>query len=130
MIILTIRTDKKISEVGVFKKNKKLMYLKWLAHRDLSKTILLMIEKILVQVGVDKKEIKAIVFYKGPGSFTGLRIGATVANTLAYSIPAKIVSLSGKNWIKEGIAKILQGKNEIKAQIDYGAKANITKPRK
>lgn len=41
-------------------------------------------DEILKDAGVDQKEITAIAAAKGPGSFTGLRIGLATAKTAAY----------------------------------------------
>ena len=62
------------------------------------------------------KDITEITFMSGPGSFTGLRIGATIINTLASELSIPLYDHHG-----------------TKHQIiipDYGRPANISKPRK
>jgi tRNA threonylcarbamoyladenosine biosynthesis protein TsaB len=49
-----------------------------------SQMVLPMIEELLAQYKLKITDIKAITVATGPGSFTGLRVGATVANTLGY----------------------------------------------
>ena len=80
MLILTIRTDKPEAEIGLFEDNKQLAYEMWQAHRELSDTIHKKIEKLLKSQKKDWQNIDGIVCFKGPGSFTGLRIGLTVGN--------------------------------------------------
>ena len=48
-----------------------------------SETLLPMIDEILRMTGKDVSELTAIAVSKGPGSFTGLRIGASLAKGLA-----------------------------------------------
>jgi len=70
------------------------------------------------------------VVYKGPGSFTGLRIGISVANALAYGLNVPIVSTTGKDWQLQGIDRLKKGKNETSAVPDYGSEPHITLPTK
>jgi len=53
-----------------------------------------MIKSILEENNITVKDIKNIVAVNGPGSFTGLRIGLSVAKTMAYSIGIPIYLIS------------------------------------
>lgn len=126
-MILTVRTDNPEAEIGLyFRAGQKRQYKKWQAHRQLSETIHKEIAQLLEAEGLDWSGISAIVCYKGPGSFTGLRIGLAVANTLAYSLNVPIVSTADSGWIKGGIAKIANGDNEFTALPEYGRSPHIT----
>lgn len=52
------------------------------------------IQQVIVDSGLDKSAINAIVVAKGPGSYTGLRIGVTVAKTLAYAMNVELYGVS------------------------------------
>jgi tRNA threonylcarbamoyladenosine biosynthesis protein TsaB len=130
MIILTVKTDQPVAEVGLFEDEKKLTYETWEAHRTLTDTIHLQIKKLLNTQNKTWADIGGIVVFKGPGSFTGLRIGFTVANTLAYVNKAPIVSTGGSQWLQNGVAKLLSGEDEHIALPEYGANAHITVPKK
>lgn len=58
-----------------------------------SQMVLPMIEKILAQHKLKLTDITAITIATGPGSFTGLRVGATVANALGYILD---ITVNGK----------------------------------
>jgi len=94
VIILTIRTDKPQSEIGLYNDAKQLGYITWEAHRQLAETIHSKLGEILKSQGLKMADIRGVVAYEGPGSFTGLRIGISVANALAYVLGLPI---SGKN---------------------------------
>jgi tRNA threonylcarbamoyladenosine biosynthesis protein TsaB len=49
-----------------------------------SQAVLPIIEALLADQKLQLKDITEITVVTGPGSFTGLRVGATVANALGY----------------------------------------------
>lgn len=51
-----------------------------------SQVLLPLINKILKKNKLKFKDLKGIEVEIGPGSFTGLRVGVSVANALAYSL--------------------------------------------
>lgn len=128
-MILTLRTDKPEAEIGLYDGNNRLSYDTWEAHRSLATTLHLRIKKLLEADNSDWDDITGIVYYKGPGSFTGLRIGATLANALAYANSVPLVAVNGEKWIEGGLAKLEAGKNET-ALPEYGSEPHITAPRK
>lgn len=130
MLVLTIRTDNPQAEIGLYDDENQLSYLKWDANRTLSTTIHQKIEKLLQDQNTVWKNLDAIVCYKGPGSFTGLRIGLATANSLAYGLHIPIVSQSGENWKSAGIKRLHQLENEQVSLPFYGQDAFITSPRK
>jgi len=130
MLILTIRTDKPEAELGLYKDNEQVAYHSWQAHRQLAETIHTEIKKILEAEDYKLSDLNAIVAYKGPGSFTGLRIGLSVANALANSLGLAIVGETTDDWIKLGIEKLMKGENQKIIVPEYGAAPNVTKPRK
>lgn len=82
--------------------------------RDLAEKLLKYIHDKLQENGKDFDDITEITFMSGPGSFTGLRIGATIVNTLAQELDIPLYDHHGK-------------KRPIIIP-DYGHGANITKP--
>lgn len=51
-----------------------------------SQVLLPLISKLLDRESLSLKDLKAIEVSTGPGSFTGLRVGVSVANALGYSL--------------------------------------------
>ena len=70
----------------------------------------------LTENKADWKDLTELHYFTGPGSFTGLRIGACVINALADQLNIPIYDQNGK-------------KHEI-VMPEYGREANISKPRK
>lgn len=102
----------------------------WESDKTLAKWLLGYLDKILKEHGKIWTDISAIGVFEGPGSFTGLRIGLTVMNTIADSQNIPIVGARGENWQDEVLAKLQAGTNEKIVLPFYSRGANITKPRK
>ena len=62
-----------------------------------SQTLLPMIELVMKQAELDVKELDGIAVAEGPGSFTGLRIGAATVKGLALAINKPIIPVS-RQW--------------------------------
>jgi tRNA threonylcarbamoyladenosine biosynthesis protein TsaB len=130
MLVLTIRTDKPEAEIGLFEDSVQQAYTKWYAHRELSVTLHQKIQDLLASVSRTAAEVDGIVGFAGPGSFTGLRIGLTVANALAYSLQKPVVASSGEDWIITGINRLQNGESIGIALPEYGAPVHITQQKR
>lgn len=130
MLILTLRTDSPEAEIGVYEDDKQLAYQTWQAHRELAATLHRRIDELLTTQGKTLQDIQGIVCFQGPGSFTGLRIGLTVANTLAYSLKIPIVGDMDDDWITQGVKRLQKGDQDTIVMPEYGAPVHITQPKK
>lgn len=88
----------------------------WESGREMAEKIFTFIHDKLIENQADWQDITEITFYSGPGSFTGLRIGAAIVNTLANQLQIPLYDHRG-----------------VQHQIilpDYGRPANISQPKK
>lgn len=88
----------------------------WKSGHDLARDLLSFIHEKLQQNGADWKDLTELHYFTGPGSFTGLRIGACVINALADQLNIPIYDQHGNK------TKIVMP--------EYGREANISKPKK
>lgn len=130
-MILTLRTDSPVAHIGLYAKDgRQLSNHTWQADRQLARDLLGVIETQLAKNAASFATLSGIVVFEGPGSFTGLRIGLTVANTLAYAQNIPIVGAQGDDWIALGLAALQKGKNARIVLPHYGGEPNITQPKK
>ncbi len=52
------------------------------------------IEDVLARVNIKPSELDAIAISEGPGSYTGVRIGVTLAKTLAWTLQKPLIGIS------------------------------------
>jgi tRNA threonylcarbamoyladenosine biosynthesis protein TsaB len=128
MTILTIRTDNPEAEIGLFDGDTELAYIRWQAHRQLAETLHGKIRDILAASSLTLQDVEGIACYAGPGSFTGLRIGLTVANSLAYALEVPVAAATGDDWIVGAISKMQSGQASGPAMPEYGAEVHVTLP--
>jgi len=130
MKVLCIRTDKPEAEIYIYDGQAKLAAYKWQAHLRLAETLNEKILKILNKSSITYDELGGLAIYKGPGSFTGLRIGISAANSLAYGLGIPIIAKGGEDWLSESIKALESGQNDNIALPEYGAPVRTTRPRK
>ncbi|HEX8351034.1 MAG TPA: tRNA (adenosine(37)-N6)-threonylcarbamoyltransferase complex dimerization subunit type 1 TsaB [Hymenobacter sp.] len=104
--------------------------LAWTAHRQLAETLHRQIDDILAGQGMSLQDVQGIVIYEGPGSFTGLRIGMSVANALGYSYGIPVGGFGGSQWRQDGLRALSSGDSPKIALPEYGSAVFVTAPRK
>lgn len=102
----------------------------WRADRELAEKIFSYLEEKMTYIDKNWNDISGIGIFKGPGSFTGLRIGAAVCNTVAHTKHIPIVGVSGDDWREKALQRLKNGENDKLVLPDYGRPARITSPRK
>ncbi len=94
-IILTLDTSTKNCSVALFNGNKIIAFKEQnsddYTHAE---QLTLFIEEVIKSANLTLKEIEAIAISKGPGSYTGLRIGTSTAKGLCYALDIPLISIS------------------------------------
>jgi len=102
----------------------------WQADRTLAKGLLGYLQAQLALHGKGFGDVSGIGVFQGPGSFTGLRIGITVLNTIADAQNVPIVGVTGDDWQQQALTRLQSGENDTMVLPFYGSEAHITTPRK
>lgn len=102
----------------------------WQADRELARGLLEFLLTTLRSHDSSLGDIEGIGVFRGPGSFTGLRIGATTLNTVAASERVPIVGTGGDGWRDAALDRLRSGEDDKIILPFYGRDARITQPRK
>ncbi|MCW9733869.1 tRNA (adenosine(37)-N6)-threonylcarbamoyltransferase complex dimerization subunit type 1 TsaB [Avibacterium sp. 20-15] len=91
--LLALDTSTEACSVALWHKGE-ITHLDELAQRTHTKRILPMVDEILNQSGITLNQVDALVFGRGPGSFTGVRVGAGIAQGLALGADLPVIPIS------------------------------------
>jgi tRNA threonylcarbamoyladenosine biosynthesis protein TsaB len=83
-----------------------------------SERLLPMIEALLAEAGVSLRQLDAVAFGAGPGSFTGLRISCGVAQGIAYAIDRPVVPVGNLQALAFNAARRVPAAQRVAAAID------------
>ena len=100
MYQLLLDSSNKFLSVGLAKNGKvvdKIFYEAWQRQSEMMVTE---VGNILKNNNIKKEELDSVVVGIGPGSYTGVRIGVTIAKTIAYSLKIKIYAKSSLSLLK------------------------------
>ncbi|MCC6276864.1 MAG: tRNA (adenosine(37)-N6)-threonylcarbamoyltransferase complex dimerization subunit type 1 TsaB [Oligoflexia bacterium] len=99
---LSLSTSTDRGSVALFKGDTLLHEKFWARDHQSSELVTQHIQLLLKKFKLHPPDIESIVVDRGPGSFTGSRVGVTVAKTLAYAIKAELYSVTSLDLISEG----------------------------
>lgn len=110
--ILNIETATTVCSVSV-SKNSEILAVKELDNGFThAENLHLFIEETLINAGITIHQLNAIAVSKGPGSYTGLRIGASAAKGLAYALGIPLIALDTL-MIMTAMAKEKSGSSKL-----------------
>lgn len=104
MISLFLNTASSRFNAAIAKDNKVLDSVVSYYEKDLSKDALLEITKLLDNNNLSANDVDEIICVRGPGSFTGLRIGVTIAKTFAYFLKKELYSVSSLDVMASSVS--------------------------
>lgn len=102
----------------------------WDAQRELAHGLLEYLVATLASHDATCAQLEGIGVFRGPGSFTGLRISMATLNTIADSERIPIVGTTGESWREDALKRLDAGDDDRIVLPEYGRDARITTPRK
>jgi tRNA threonylcarbamoyladenosine biosynthesis protein TsaB len=93
LFILRIETATKTCSVALHQEKAFLGVQEVHLEKSHSSLLQVMIADLLRQCGVNKKQLSAIAVSKGPGSYTGLRIGVSAAKGLCFALDIPLIAV-------------------------------------
>lgn len=94
MKIMLIDTTTSIVTVSIVDNDKILYKFHEQIENDMASKIMSIIDDAFKNAGINLNAIDKILVATGPGSFTGIRVGVTIAKTIAWALKKDIISIS------------------------------------
>lgn len=116
LTLLALDTSTEACSVALLYNGEK-TYLNELAQRTHAKRILPMVDEILTDSGLKLNQLDALAFGRGPGSFTGVRVGAAIAQGLALGADLPVIPISNLTAMAQAAFELYQAEN-VAASID------------
>lgn len=114
--ILAIDTATEACSVALYNQGETLAHFE-LCAREHTQRILPMVQQILAEAGLSLTQLDALAFGRGPGSFTGVRIGIGMAQGLSLGAELPLLPVSTLQTMAQGAYR-LNGADNVLAAID------------
>lgn len=92
-LILSIETGTDICSVALSNDGELMALRESNEGRDHAKKVAIFVDELLKETGVQPADLDAIAVGKGPGSYTGLRIGVSFAKGMCYALNIPLISV-------------------------------------
>ena len=91
-----------------------------------SESVLVEIDKLVVECGISPKDLGSIIYNNGPGSFTGVRVSSAIVQAIGFSNNCPVYGINSlmliaySEYIKNNISKIQVIKKAFGDQVFHG----------
>jgi tRNA threonylcarbamoyladenosine biosynthesis protein TsaB len=102
-LILSIETATPVCSICLSDGDKILGIRETSDHNSHSRVVAVFIEELLRETGISKHSLDAVAVSKGPGSYTGLRIGVSTAKGLCYALDKPLISIGTPEAMAHGM---------------------------
>jgi len=106
-VILNIETATRVCSVGVSIDGKLIALKESHTKNSHDEQITLFVEEVLNKSGITTKELDAVAVSKGPGSYTGLRIGVSTAKGLCYGLDIPLIGINTLEAMANGMINLI-----------------------
>ena len=100
-LILSIETGTDICSVALANDGELMALRESDEGRDHAKKVALFVDELLRETGVQPSDLDAIAVGKGPGSYTGLRIGVSFAKGMCYALNIPLIGIGSLDALTE-----------------------------
>ena len=103
-VILSIETSTTVCSAALHKKGEMLAYEELLTPQSAASQLVVQIDKLFSKTGISKQKLDAVAVAKGPGSYTGLRIGVATAKGICFGLRIPIIGIDSLWVVAAGVA--------------------------
>jgi tRNA threonylcarbamoyladenosine biosynthesis protein TsaB len=118
MNIISIDTSTKVCSVALHQNGGLLACYELFAEKSHSSMLTTLVQNVVTQSGMSFSQIDAFAVAKGPGSYTGLRIGVSSAKGLCYALDRPLVAVNTLEAMAYQVKDFVDGQHLICPMID------------
>ncbi len=93
-MVLSIETASSVCSVALHQESKLIAFFELHTEKSHNEVLTLLIQEICKQNKCQFSEISAVAVSKGPGSYTGLRVGVATAKGLCYALQKPLIGIN------------------------------------
>jgi tRNA threonylcarbamoyladenosine biosynthesis protein TsaB len=124
-LLLALDSATSAMSVALVNNEKLLTQMNSVVERNHSVYMMPVIQEVLNSQGLGVRNLKGIAVGRGPGSYTGVRIGITVAKTMAWALKLPVVSVSSLEAMAAGaLSEWLGGRDSSKVTEEVTTEAS------
>lgn len=112
-LILSIETSTRVCSVALHQQGKLLGIAELFSEKSHSGAITLLIQQLVDLNGFTLNDLDAIAVSKGPGSYTGLRIGTATAKGLCYALDKPLIAVHTLEAMAFGLSRKTPGNEHL-----------------
>jgi len=112
-LFLAIETATTNCSVALFSEDKLIAYKEQGGEYSHAENLAVFVDELLQETGSDKSNLKAIIIGKGPGSYTGLRIGVSFAKGLCYALEIPLIAIDSLFGLAVHAESQIKGSNAL-----------------
>ncbi len=118
MSILCIETGTDVCSVGLVLDGQIVALRESVAGRDHARWVALFAQEVMEEAGITAVELDAVAVSKGPGSYTGLRIGVSFAKGLCCGLGIPLIGIGSLESLCEGVQNAVSASAVLLPMID------------
>lgn len=118
-LILSIETATSVCSVALHDELGKMIALAELSQANVhAQKLMPLIDTLLQQAGVLRRELAAVAVSSGPGSYTGLRIGVSTGKGIAYGLGIPLIGVDTLDALAKRTAPFIEAADFVVPMID------------
>jgi len=117
-LIISIETSTNVCSVALHKENTLIAIKENHSSQSHSRLLAVFIQDILKEAEIAPEELDAVAVSKGPGSYTGLRIGVATAKGICYALSIPLIAINTLEAMAKQVCKFIPQHSILCPMID------------
>lgn len=117
-LIISLETSSNVCSVALYNETDLVFCSEILIQKSHSSLLTVMVQQCVEQGGYKLSDLSAVAVSAGPGSYTGLRIGASVAKGLCFSLNIPLIAVDTLESMASIVSNFCEGNSLLCPMLD------------